>query len=80
MVEKVRGKFFVIGFRKDKYPGATPMIELAAVSADDKERSENTMFSSATPYGEIKMQISNTEAAEFFKLGDEVYVDFTKVQ
>lgn len=79
MIHKVRGKFFVIGFRKDRDPGSAPTIELAAVSADDKEKSENTMFHDATPWAEIKMSITNKEASDFFAIGDEIYVDFVKV-
>lgn len=81
MVEKVRGKFFVIGIRKDRYqPAAPATIELAAVSASDKEKAENCMFHKYTPFGEIKMQIDNPPASSVFELGQEFYVDFTPIE
>jgi len=79
MLDKVRGKFFVVGIHKSPYQGATPRIELGAVSADDGEKGENTFFNQATPFGEIKMDLTNPAVAEFFKLGDAFYVDFVRV-
>ena len=39
---------------------------------------EDQRFQKATPTGEIKMQIDNPAALEFFKPGNAYYVDFTE--
>lgn len=41
--------------------------------------SDFKQFWEATPNGEIKMQITNPDAAQQFKPGKEFYVDFTEV-
>lgn len=41
--------------------------------------SDFKQFWEATPNGEIKMQITNPEAAQQFKPGKEFYVDFTEI-
>lgn len=41
--------------------------------------SENASFTKATPNGTVEMTIDNPDALNYFKAGDEVYVDFTKV-
>lgn len=75
----VRGKFFVIGIEKQPYAGSAPRFKFGAVSKSDKEGSENTFFSQATPSGTIEMTIDNPAAAAQFELGKCYYVDFTPV-
>lgn len=41
--------------------------------------SDFKQFWEATPNGEIKMQITNPDAAQQFKPGKEFYVDFTEI-
>lgn len=77
MIDRVRGKFFVIGIRKYNAKDAAKTVELAAVSASDPEKAQNCMYHKYTPSGEIKIQIDNPPAAEIFELGKEFYVDFT---
>ena len=76
-VDRVRGKFFVLGLEKNgpKQNGTT--IRLGAVSASDPEKKENCMYHQYSPSGEIKMWVDNPVAEQFFTLGKEVYVDFT---
>lgn len=79
MVDRVRGKFFVLGFEKPNginSPGTK--IKLGAVSASDPEKTENCMYHKYTPSGSIEMWVDNPEAEQFFVLGQEIYVDFTK--
>lgn len=38
---------------------------------------EDQRFAQATPSGTIRMQVNNPSAHEFFKLGEEYYLDFT---
>lgn len=73
----VRGKSFVLGLQKmSKGPGTT--IKLGAVSASDKERSENNIYHKHTPSGSIEMYVDNPHAEEFFTIGRVVYVDFSE--
>ena len=41
---------------------------------------ENKSFWNATPSGELKINIANKKAIEFFELGKEYYLDFTKAE
>lgn len=38
---------------------------------------EDQRFSQATPSGTMRMQVNNPAANEFFKLGEDYYLDFT---
>jgi hypothetical protein len=77
MADKVRGKFFVLGFERQQHSSGTK-IKLGAVSASDPEKTENCMYHKFTPNGSIEMWVDNPEAEQFFVLGEELYVDFTK--
>ena len=78
MVNAVRGKFFVLSHKRyDARPDGPVTVELGAVSASDKEKSENNLYHTYTPSGSITIQIDNPPAAAFFTLGKYVYVDFT---
>lgn len=49
-------------------------VHLYAVAGGSPENDE---FFSATPNGEIRLGIGNTQAAEQFEVGKQYYVDFT---
>lgn len=53
-------------------------INLAPVY-DSNPQSENGQFYQQTPWGDITLGTVNPAAAESFKSGAEVYVDFTPV-
>lgn len=44
---------------------------------DAKKSPENARFTTATPWGEIKLGIDNPEALKQFEAGKSYYVDFT---
>lgn len=44
---------------------------------DEAKNDENARFTTATPWGDIKMGINNPAALEQFRVNDEYYVDFT---
>lgn len=43
------------------------------------ENEENKRFTKATPNGEMWMTVDNPHASDQFSVGDEWYLDFTKV-
>lgn len=51
-------------------------VELQPVVAGSPE--ENKAFWKATPSGKLEMWVSNPDAADFFEVGEEYYLDFTK--
>lgn len=65
----VRAKFYVTGKTETN-------VELSPVTSGSEE---NALFFQYTPYGELKMGILNDKALSQFNIGDEFYVDFTKV-
>lgn len=77
-VNSVRAKFRVnevrdvSGYRDDEV--GCKDVELWPVFGGTPE---NDAFFDATPSGNISMRIKNPVAAEFFKQGQELYVDFT---
>lgn len=77
MIDRVRGKFFVMSAKKYANNDSQVVFQFGAVGASDPEKAENVMYHRYTPSGTIEMTIDNPAAAEFFQLGDEVYVDFT---
>jgi hypothetical protein len=46
---------------------------------DPEPGSENHEFWAATPTGSIELSTVNAEAGNYFELGQEYYIDFTKV-
>lgn len=72
-INAVRAKFSVSNHLKDDY--GNHIIRLYAVYDDGIE--ENKRFATSTPSGSIELTITNPPAAEFFKAGKQVYVDFT---
>jgi len=59
------------------YGGA--LVKLNPVYSDNPEH-ENKKFWDSMPSGRIEMDIANPLAAEFFKLGEEYYIDFTRCE
>lgn len=57
-------------------------LAFTAVCKNDYDESgldENNTFSKFTPSADLKMSVSNPALFDKFAVGDEVYVDFTKV-
>ncbi len=53
------------------------VVWMEAVFSDDKT-SANYSWSEATPYGTLRMNISNPLARNKFKINQEYYLDFTE--
>jgi len=74
----VRAKFRVFSITDYGY---NKEIKLSAVYEGALgENEENKRFTKATPSGELKMTVDNPYAADQFNIGDEWYMDFTKVE
>lgn len=57
--------------------GEVQTIDLVPIYANNDPEHENSKFWEATPYGSIKLGTIRIEAAEYFDIGKEYYVDFT---
>lgn len=77
----VRAKFKVDKIERTKY-GSEEMqtICLSAVYGSDKASDENKKFWKYTPVGNVNLGTINAEAAAYFELGKEYYIDFTKAE
>ncbi|MBR8084624.1 MULTISPECIES: hypothetical protein [Burkholderia cepacia complex] len=77
---KVRAKFKVTLLSQrehwDKQKGPIHDIQLQPVTSGS---SDNERFYAATPAGQISLSTVNDDAARQFRLGAEVYVDFSPV-
>lgn len=73
MADKVRAKFFVQEVGKTTWGGK---VVLNVVTRGE----DNKAWASATPSGQITMTIRNDLALEFFDVGDEFFVDFTRAE
>ncbi|WP_176331008.1 hypothetical protein [Burkholderia vietnamiensis] len=76
---KVRAKFKVTQLSQrehwDKQKGQIHDIQLQpVVSGSD----ENERFYAATPAGQIALSTVNDDAARLFRLGAEIYIDFSQ--
>lgn len=72
---KVRAKFKCNSV--EEYAGGSKEAKLSAVYSS---KGENAQFTHATPSGNLSISIdSQTEAVEFFKPGEEYYLDFSVV-
>jgi len=69
-VEKVRAKFHVDSIKDG-------VITMSCQYSP--EVPEDQSFVQATPWGEVKMSITNPQALAFFKIGQSYYADFTEV-
>lgn len=73
----VRAKFRVSSIEDFGY---NRQIKLGAVYEGPLgDNEENKRFTKATPSGELRMTVDNPYAYEQFQIGDEWYMDFTKV-
>jgi hypothetical protein len=59
-----------------QYTGGGKQVKLMAVT--DNGDPENKAFWNATPAGTLDITISNPDAADFFKVGQAYYLDFTE--
>ena len=77
----VRAKFAVQSITRtqhwDKAKGEVQTIKLTPVTSGSDE---NKAFYDATPGGSIDLQTLNPQAASYFELGKEYYLDFTKAE
>lgn len=77
----VRAKFIVDSIKRSNYsPKELCTVEMRPVTPSSDEEEENKKFWEATPSGSLELGCINPEAAEFFKLGEEYYLDFTLVK
>jgi hypothetical protein len=67
------------GYGKDGKPAVMTSVKMNPVM-DTNPESENGKFFASTPGGEMRMATVNPSAAEYFELGKEYYLDFSKVQ
>jgi hypothetical protein len=88
-MEKVRAKFVVQQVTQVNAPGAktvenpegkgsTYSVKLTAVFGGANESEENKAFWKYTPSGVVEFNTIRPEVGQFFELGDEYYLDFTK--
>jgi hypothetical protein len=75
---KVKAKFVVDSITHTRSNPSARVVKLSPVCADGVP--ENERYHRYTPSGSIEMYIDNPPAAEFFTIGSEIYVDFTKVE
>lgn len=75
IVNRVERSFYGYGDNKKEIS----TVVLTPVSSQDPE-SENKKFWEATPSGEVKLGTINQAAADYFELGEEYYLDFTKAE
>lgn len=59
-------------------PGAS--IHLSAICDDDKQIPEDEAFTRYTPYGELRMGITNPAVLPMFKEGGVYYIDISSVE
>ncbi|HEY7181115.1 MAG TPA: hypothetical protein VIC84_06840 [Blastocatellia bacterium] len=71
----VRAKFHV---RSVEDFGQSKIVRFYPVADDDIP--ENQRYHQYTPSGSLEMTINNPPAAEFFKPGQDYYLDFTPVE
>ena len=75
IMQKVRAKFKC--YSVEEFAGGSKTAKLSAVYSAN---GENAQFAHATPSGTLSISIdSQTEAVEFFKAGEEYYLDFSPV-
>lgn len=72
----VRAKFQVTGITERQGGGGE--VELTTIY--DSSIPEDQRFQQATPWGQVKMNIDNPAAKQFFTLGKYVYADFTPAE
>jgi hypothetical protein len=77
----VRAKFAVQSVTRtqhwDKAKGEVQTVRLSPVTSGSEE---NKAFYEATPGGNIELATLNPQAGNYFELGKEYYLDFTKAE
>lgn len=71
MADRVRAKFYVYSISRTINGGS---VDLRAVTRGE----DNKVWASATPSGQITMTIRNELALDFYDVGEEYFVDFTR--
>lgn len=72
----IRGKFKLQSKAEVYWSPTLRVLEFGAVCNDSTE--ENKRFHKYTPSGTLHMNVDNPIALEYFELGKEYYLDFTK--
>lgn len=72
-MKTLRAKFSVTSVTN--FPDQSQAVNLHAVTSGSEE---NKSFSKYTPWGELKINITNPDAINFFKPGDEIYLNFSR--
>jgi hypothetical protein len=73
MASGVRAKFYVIEVGRT-IGGGKVVLQAVSRGQDNKE------WAAATPNGRVEMSIKNDLALDFFDVGDEYYLDFSKAE
>lgn len=74
-MEKVRAKFFINHIQKSEIDGGINVMGNPVTTGSE----ENKAFSDYTPGGSLQLNIAaGKPAQEFFEVGKEYYLDFTR--
>ncbi len=73
----VRGKFTVTSVNTRSATSTYVEVQLDAIYGGSPE---DNSYSAATPYGSIKMTITNPDAVAKLPIGGKFYVDFTRAE
>lgn len=74
-MDSVRGKFVLQVNSQNMWSPTARVLKFSAVCNGTEE---NQNFHKYTPSGVLEMTVDNPSALEFFELGKEYYLDFTK--
>lgn len=78
-VKDADGKPVLDGKGYTKYePGEVRTVKLSPVYTNGDPNHENSKFWAASPSGQVTLGCANLSAADYFELGGEYYLDFTK--
>ena len=76
--QMVRGKFTLQSVAKVSWSPTAQVFKFGAVH--DTVTEENSRFAKYTPSGQLEMTVDNPPAQEFFELGKNYYLDFSKAE
>jgi hypothetical protein len=78
----MRAKFKVYSVTRFNWEAVEVVLNPVMVSLvkSEEDSKENTDFWKATPNGELKMTVCNPKALDYFKPGEEYYLDFSKAE
>jgi hypothetical protein len=74
--DSVRAKVYVSAEARNAYDKGAKVLTLNAVT---RGGDDNKQWASATPSLNLTMTVRNGDAAEFFELGEDYYLTFTRV-